>query len=75
MDTGICEWIRFYNYERTHMGLPQCTVPADRFMPGWDQTSSDEQQSETEIMKQLKNSYDDKDLLIEILKIVAKKLN
>jgi len=70
MDTGVYEWIRFYNFERTHMGLPQCKVPADRFMPGWNQNASD-----TAITGQFKNSYDDKDLWIEILKIVTKKLS
>jgi len=33
---GIEEWIQFYNFERTHMGLPQSLVPADRFLYGWD---------------------------------------
>ncbi len=71
MDTAILEWIRFYNYERTHMGLPQCMVPADRFMPGWNQTNA----SPPAITEQFRNSCDDKDLWVEILKIVAKKLN
>lgn len=34
---GIEEWILFYNFERTHMGLPQGLVPADRFLYGWNQ--------------------------------------
>lgn len=34
---GIEEWIEFYNFERTHMGLPQGLVPADRFLYGWNQ--------------------------------------
>jgi len=33
---AIGEWIRFYNFERTHMGLPQGMVPADRFLPDWN---------------------------------------
>ena len=35
-DQAIAEWIQFYNFERTHLGLPAGTVPADRFMPGWN---------------------------------------
>lgn len=34
---AIEAWIRFYNFERTHMGLPEATVPADRFLYGWNQ--------------------------------------
>lgn len=33
---AIGDWLRFYNFERTHMGLPQGMVPADRFLPGWN---------------------------------------
>ena len=33
---GITEWTQFYNFERTHMGLPAGVVPADRFLFGWD---------------------------------------
>jgi putative transposase len=33
---AIREWIRFYNFERTHMGLPAGMVPADRFLFGWN---------------------------------------
>jgi putative transposase len=33
---AIREWIRFYNFERTHMGLPDGVVPADRFLFGWN---------------------------------------
>jgi putative transposase len=33
---AIRDWLRFYNFERTHMGLPQGMVPADRFLPGWN---------------------------------------
>lgn len=39
-DTAIREWIRFYNFERTHMGLPAGTVPADRFLPGWNESGA-----------------------------------
>lgn len=35
-DQAIAEWICFYNFERTHLGLPAGSVPADRFMPGWN---------------------------------------
>ena len=34
---AIRDWIRFYNFERTHMGLPQGMVPADRFLFGWNE--------------------------------------
>jgi putative transposase len=37
---AIREWIRFYNFERTHMGLPPGMVPADRFLPGWNQSGT-----------------------------------
>jgi putative transposase len=40
-DLGVSEWIQFYNFERTHMGLGQSEVPADRFLYGWDQKSED----------------------------------
>ena len=33
---GIEEWIDFFNFERTHMGLPKGLVPADRFLYGWN---------------------------------------
>lgn len=33
---GIAEWVEFYNFERTHMGLPAGEVPADRFLYGWN---------------------------------------
>lgn len=35
-NNGIADWIEFYNFERTHMGLPQGEVPADRFLFGWN---------------------------------------
>ena len=75
MDAGVCEWIQFYNFERTHMGLPQAMVPADRFMPGWNQTNASDQQSNLSFIEQLKHSNYDKELLMAILKIVVKKLN
>ena len=37
-NTAIRKWIRFYNFERTHMGLPPGMVPADRFLPGWNES-------------------------------------
>ena len=36
---GIAEWVEFYNFERTHMGLPAGEVPADRFLYGWNKSS------------------------------------
>lgn len=33
---AIGDWVRFYNFERTHLGLAAGTVPADRFLPGWN---------------------------------------
>ncbi|MCP4672398.1 MAG: transposase, partial [Desulfobacula sp.] len=72
MDQGVSEWIQFYNFERTHMGLPETTVPADRFLPGWNQTNSD---APLALAKQLKKKNHDKDLWMEILKIAAKQLN
>jgi putative transposase len=36
--TGIGDWVEFYNFERTHMGLAQSEVPADRFLFGWNKT-------------------------------------
>ena len=35
-DLGITDWIEFYNFERTHMGLSAKEVPADRFLYGWN---------------------------------------
>lgn len=35
-ELGVNEWIEFYNFERTHMGLPSGEVPADRFLLGWN---------------------------------------
>lgn len=37
---GIAEWVEFYNFERTHMGLPAGEVPADRFLYGWNKRSA-----------------------------------
>lgn len=34
--TAIEAWVHFYNFERTHMGLPKGVVPADRFLYGWN---------------------------------------
>jgi len=28
---AIAQWVKFYNYQRTHQGLGGCLVPADRF--------------------------------------------
>lgn len=70
MDHGVCEWIQFYNFERTHMGLPKATVPADRFLPGWNYMNS-----VPVLAKRLKNENNDKYLWMEILKMAAKQLN
>ncbi len=51
-DTAIREWIRFYNFERTHMGLPPGTVPADRFLPGWNESGVQNQKKEVELQPQ-----------------------
>jgi putative transposase len=47
-DTAIREWIRFYNFERTHMGLPPGTVPADRFLPGWNESGLPQPKNDAE---------------------------
>ena len=39
---GIAEWVEFYNFERTHMGLPAGEVPADRFLYGWNKRAAAE---------------------------------
>jgi transposase InsO family protein len=36
LNEAIIEWIAFYNFERTHMGLPEGMAPADRFLYGWN---------------------------------------
>ena len=36
---GIADWVEFYNFERTHMGLAAGEVPADRFLYGWNKSS------------------------------------
>lgn len=50
---AIEAWIRFYNFERTHMGLPKGVVPADRFLYGWNQGegASPAQQAWTAVLK------------------------
>jgi putative transposase len=54
---AIREWIRFYNFERTHMGLPQGMVPADRFLPDWNTAlktiSISKEKSEQEAWKEV----------------------
>lgn len=47
---AIREWIRFYNFERTHMGLPQGMVPADRFLPGWNESGCTADQAWNEVL-------------------------
>lgn len=52
---GIEGWVEFYNFERTHMGLPQGMVPADRFLYGWDRgqikAKVDGEQEPREVLK------------------------
>jgi len=48
-DAAIAEWIRFFNFERTHMGLPDGMVPADRFLFGWNQGVKGQMASSSEI--------------------------
>ncbi len=69
MDSGVREWIQFYNFERTHMGLPDATVPADRFLPGWNHTTSNHG-----FIIETRKKSEDKELSMEILKILAKQL-
>lgn len=60
--TGIESWVRFYNFGRTHMGLPEGLVPADRFLYGWNETqgvtpaqeSNSESQSKPEAVNENK---------------------
>jgi putative transposase len=58
---GIAEWIEFYNFERTHMGLPKGEVPADRFLYGWNK--------KTETLKEPKNPVWE-----EVLKVAINKM-
>lgn len=44
---GIAEWVEFYNFERTHMGLAGKEVPADRFLYGWNKRPTEELKSGT----------------------------
>jgi putative transposase len=55
---AIREWIRFYNFERTHMGLPQGMVPADRFLPGWNESGKPKDHAGAEI-KAREQAWDD----------------
>ncbi len=60
-ENGIADWIEFYNFERTHMGLSKGEVPADRFLYGWN--------------KNIKIQNEKKDPILEdLLKIVISKL-
>lgn len=44
---AVEKWIWFYNFERTHMGLPAGMVPADRFLFGWNKGGKEQVPSET----------------------------
>lgn len=71
-DHGIEEWIRFYNFSRTHMGLPSGLVPADRFLYGWNQK---EEVIDSSIENQLKSSEKlENAQWLELLKLVIGKL-
>jgi transposase InsO family protein len=71
-DHGIEEWISFYNFSRTHMGLPPGLVPADRFLYGWNRK---EEPGDLSIEKQLKSSEKLQNTQwLEILKIVMSKV-
>lgn len=50
---GIIEWINFYNFKRTHMGLPPGTVPADRFYYQWNICSHEEDDIKNELWENL----------------------
>ena len=45
----IEEWVEFYNFERTHMGLPQGEVPADRFLKSWNRKSQHQNQKKSNV--------------------------
>ncbi len=74
-DEAIEEWIHFYNFTRTHMGLPEATVPADRFLPGWniDRTQT---QTSTTLSDQLKDITNNggNDIWLDILRLAVNKL-
>jgi putative transposase len=65
LDEAIREWVSFYNFERTHMGLPQGLVPADRFLYGWNKTNSE--------AHQLKSN--NKNIWKDFLKLVLKTID
>jgi transposase InsO family protein len=50
---AIEAWTLFYNFERTHMGLPKGMVPADRFLFGWNQRqdAGPRKQAWTEVLR------------------------
>ena len=66
---AIQDWIRFYNFERTHLGLPLGTVPADRFLPGWN-----EQDSKNERTSILKIASDKELAWKEVLKLALRQI-
>lgn len=76
-ETGqaIKEWIEFYNFKRTHMGLPQGMVPADRFLPGWNKNY--EGYPDKTMLEQLKDvpHYGSQNSIwMEILRLAVKRL-
>jgi putative transposase len=50
---GISEWIEFYNFERTHMGLPKEEVPADRFLYGWNKNKGIAKESKNPVWEEV----------------------
>ena len=73
MNTGVCEWIQFYNFGRTHMGLPEGMVPADRFLPGWNYAKSVTQSNDT-FFEQFTKSIITKEQWREIFNLAIKKI-
>lgn len=64
---GIAEWVNFYNFERTHMGLPNGEVPADRFLYGWNKCSNLQPE-------RVSTAINDNGIWEEILKMALTKL-
>jgi putative transposase len=78
-DAAIQEWIEFYNFERTHMGLPEGWVPADRFLYGWNCREKDPKSEEIllqpEVMKApMTTSKQDPAVWASLLKLAIENL-
>jgi transposase InsO family protein len=48
---AISDWVRFYNFGRVHMGLPDGNVPADRYLYGWNCHLGEEKKSPVPVIK------------------------